>query len=453
MKEDYKTIEAGRLASEILKKWWALLLAVILFSTASYYFTNYVITPVYRASSTIFIGRDPGALPEITISDITVGQRLAVDYRELMMTNLTMEEVFLRLPAEYRNVNIRANLLVHVVPDSRFMRIFFDDTNPARAATILNTLSEVLIEQAANIVGVRNVQIVDYAQVPILPVSPNLFNNIIVAGLLGLILTVLLILFKLIYSDAIQRREDIEQELALNVLTVVPIVKEGAKNNKYNGLVTIHKPNSFPAESYRMFRTNLSYLSIDRVAKIIAFTSTSAEEGKTSSVANFAVTLASAGKRVLLIDCDLRKGRIHTIFNFNQAPGLTNCLAQKSDFAEAYHQLENYESLHILTSGVLPPNPSEILTSNAFEKFIHEIREQYDYVLIDTPPVLAVAETAVVCRIADGVVLVATAGKTQKDDLKQAQGTLEKIGVRVLGVVLRKAAAPKLRYYAYAESS
>jgi capsular exopolysaccharide synthesis family protein len=450
MSVENKSIYLNDLLGELLKKWWILLLAFILFAVASYYFTIYMITPIYRASATIFIGTDGRPLAGLTIADITLGQRLTADYRELIRTDRLIGEVLSKLPAEHRNVHISANLLVHVVPDSRFMRIFFNDPNPERAALVLNALSEVLIEQAENIVGVRNVQIVDYAQTPRFPVSPNLFNNVIVAGLLGLILAVLLILFKLFYSDAIKRREDIEQELGLNVLTVVPKVKEVDKNNTYNGLVTIYKPNSLTAESYRIFRTNLSFLNIDREVKIIAFTSASPEEGKTSSIANFAVTLGSARKKVLLVDCDLRKGRIHNIFNLNQTPGLTNYLAQKVDYNEAYNRMAKYESLHVLTSGVLPPNPVEILSSTAFEKFILEVREQYDYILIDTPPVLSVAETAVICKFADGVVLVATANGTQKGELKQAQGTLQKIGAHIFGVLLRNATTSnKHRYYAY----
>lgn len=222
MNEDYNAIDLHKLIKRLLKNWWVLFLSVIIFSGAAYYFTQTMVTPIYRASSTIFIGREPGVSAALSMADITLGQKLTSDYRELIMSNLVIQEVYEGLPAKHKNVNIRGSLNVQIISDSRFMRIFFEDPNPERAMVVVNKVSEVLVVQAEEVVGVKNVQIVDYAQQPRYPVRPNLFNNVLIAGLLGLVLAILIILLKVLYSDTIQKKEDIELELGLPVLGVIP---------------------------------------------------------------------------------------------------------------------------------------------------------------------------------------------------------------------------------------
>lgn len=215
-------------------------------------------------------------------------------------------------------------------------------------------------------------------------------------------------------------------------------------------LIAINDPSSLGSESYRMFRTNLNYMNIDSKLKVIMFASAGIKEGKTTSIANCAVTMAFSGKKVLLIDCDLRRGEMHNVFGFKRVPGLTNCLAEKLHYNEVLNQVCAFENLHVITSGLFSPHPADVLSSIAFEQLINEVKEVYDYILIDSAPMLIVADAAAACKVVDGVVLVAAANETKKEDLKKAQNALAKLDARILGVLLTKADVPdKQKYYAY----
>lgn len=214
-------------------------------------------------------------------------------------------------------------------------------------------------------------------------------------------------------------------------------------------LITLHEPHSMITESYKMFRTNLNYTNIDQENKVIIFTSTATEEGKSTSISNTAISLSKAGKKVLLIECDLRKARLHDLFGIPQVPGLTNALVDKKSFDEVVQVLFDDTNLHIVTSGPLPPDPAEMLGSHAFENFIKNARELYDVVLIDAPPVLSVTDAAVMCKVADGVVLIVAAKETKKEAAKQAKKVLEKVNANILGILLTKAEMKKGNGYYY----
>lgn len=214
-------------------------------------------------------------------------------------------------------------------------------------------------------------------------------------------------------------------------------------------LITLNEPHSIASESYKMMRTNLNYMNIDKVNQVILFTSTTSEEGKTTTICNAAITYAQANHRVLLVEADLRKARIHELFAIPQTPGLTNILADKKDLKAAIQQVEEIPNLDILTAGPLPPNPSEILASHAFEQFILSAREQYDVILIDSPPILSLSDAAIITRVTDGVVLILATNETKKEGATLAKKALEKVNANLLGVVLTKAKLKKDTAYYY----
>lgn len=226
------------------------------------------------------------------------------------------------------------------------------------------------------------------------------------------------------------------------------LLREKTNMNSKN-LITLSDPHSMVSESYKMFRTNLSYLNIDQEKKVILFTSTTSEEGKTTSIANTAISFAQAGKKVLLIECDLRKARVHELFRLPQEPGLTNMLVDKKGLSEVIQIKSEISNLHILTSGPLPPNPSEMLSSHLFEKLILEARADYDMILIDAPPVLSVTDAAIISKVVDGVVLIIAYKETKKEAAKKAQKTLNKVNAHILGVLMTKAEIKKNSSYYY----
>jgi protein-tyrosine kinase len=200
-------------------------------------------------------------------------------------------------------------------------------------------------------------------------------------------------------------------------------------------LVTHFAPKSPISEAYKTIRTNIQYAKADRPIKTVLVTSSGPGEGKSTSVANLAITFAQMGAKTLLVDTDLRRPVLHGIFGLSRAEGLTNVLVKRISIEEAIKQTRN-ENLHLITSGTLPPNPSELLSSNTMDKFVESTGSQFDIVLFDSPPIIAVTDAAVLAPKLDGVVVVAKSGDTGRDALLRSRILLENVGANLLGVLL-----------------
>lgn len=207
-----------------------------------------------------------------------------------------------------------------------------------------------------------------------------------------------------------------------------------AKPSPADQLIALRDPRSPAAEAYRTLRTNIQFSSLDRPLRTLLATSTAADEGKSTTLANLAVTMAQAEQRVLLVDCDLRRPSLHTLFDLPNQVGLTSLLLQES--ADLPAQPTDVPGLMVLTSGPLPPRPADILGSRRMEEVIARLREAADIVLFDTPPVVAVTDAAVLATKVDGVLLVFRAGATRRDRAREARRRLEKVNANIVGVVL-----------------
>ena len=213
-------------------------------------------------------------------------------------------------------------------------------------------------------------------------------------------------------------------------------------------LIVQNDPKSPISESYRAIRTNLQFAGAGKQMKYIAFTSSVPGEGKSTTISNIALTMAQDGKKVLLIDNDLRKPRQHKIWGLLNK-GLTNMIAMGAPFDEVV-QKDVFPNLAVLTSGPIPPNPSELLGSSKMNTILKEIGEPYDYVLLDLPPILAVTDAAIVGNMADGVVLVVRSGLTVPEEAKESKKRLEAGHANILGVVLNGVPTEKRGYgYGY----
>lgn len=211
-------------------------------------------------------------------------------------------------------------------------------------------------------------------------------------------------------------------------------------------LIFFRDPKSPVSEAYRTLRTNIQFSGVDKALKIITITSSDVGEGKTTIICNLAITMALSGKKVILIDADLRKPGVHSKFMISNETGLTNILAQKKPL-ESVIKTASVKDLDIITSGPIPPNPSELLQSESMGNFLEDLKKKYDYILLDTPPVGMVTDAAILAAKSDGIILVVTSGKTHIDEAKRAKQLLLNVDAKILGVVLNKVNRYEKGYY------
>lgn len=204
------------------------------------------------------------------------------------------------------------------------------------------------------------------------------------------------------------------------------------------------EPKSPIAEAYRMLRTNIQYSSFDKKIKSILVTSATPSEGKSTTSGNLALTFDQEGKRVLLVDCDLRKPVLHKNFSISNQIGLSDYIAGQVELAQCI--VEYKENLHLIPSGKIPPNPSEMLSSQKMKEFVKEISEEYDVVIIDSPPVIAVTDAQIISTYVDGVVLVVASGKVDKDAVLKAKEKFTQVKAHMLGAVLTQVPVDKKGY-------
>ncbi|MEF2246810.1 MULTISPECIES: CpsD/CapB family tyrosine-protein kinase [unclassified Paenibacillus] len=215
-------------------------------------------------------------------------------------------------------------------------------------------------------------------------------------------------------------------------------------------LITVIDPRSPVSESYRTLRTNLDFSSIDEKLQVLMVTSAGPGEGKSTTITNLAVTFAQSDRKVVLIDCDMRKPTTHHTFTLSNRRGASSVLSSQLNLEDVI-QSTSIPNLDIITSGTIPPNPAEMIASNRMTAMLDELRQMYDIILVDTPPLLAVTDAQIAATKSDGVILVVDQGKVKKDAAARAVKNLELVKARILGVVLNnvKRNAKEQSYYYY----
>jgi tyrosine-protein kinase Etk/Wzc len=308
-------------------------------------------------------------------------------------------------------------------------------------------LEETKITQAGQ---AGNVTILDEAIEPRSPISPNKKLNLMIGALIGIGLGVGLTFLLDYFDNTVKTIEEVEA-MGFSLLGAIPKITqtEHEKNEKErelkfeteeirqieSRLVTHLDPKSPISEAYRTLRTNLQFTKLDQPMRTILVTSAGPKDGKSTTVANLAITLAQLGSKVVLVDSDLRRPVIHSIFGLEKDVGLTNYMVGKSSYEDILKQTV-IENLAIITCGLLPPNPSELLGSKKMEEFTTKLKKDFDIILFDSPPVIAVTDAAILSNKVDGTVLVVSANKTNRDAVTRAKTLLENVKARLVGVML-----------------
>jgi capsular exopolysaccharide synthesis family protein len=287
--------------------------------------------------------------------------------------------------------------------------------------------------------------IVAPAELPTSPASPNLLRDGLLGLILGLALGAFVAFLRERFDERLAGREDFEEKLGAPVLAIVPRVPGWRKKDRPK-LVTTEDPKSGPAEAYRTIRANMQYIARDPAFKVLEVTSPLLGEGKTTTTANLAVTLAQTGKRVVAVSCDLRKPRLHRFFDLKNDVGVTSILAGQADLKESA-QRSSFDTLRVIASGPMPPNPAELLDSADIDLLLEELRRWCDYVVIDTPPALAVADALILAARCDGVLVVADASNTTGSSVGFVREQVEQVGGKIVGGILNNLDARRAKNY------
>jgi capsular exopolysaccharide synthesis family protein len=304
------------------------------------------------------------------------------------------------------------------------------------------------IEEAAES---GRIAIIDPALVPRAPTNATTLSDIVLALLLAGMLSFGTALVVDYFDDRVRSPREVQKNLGLTVMGVVPRFDpiNGRRGTAADEARVHLEPHSAPAEAYRVIRTNLTFSLAAKPRRTILITSPGAGDGKTTTAINLAAMLAQQGERTLLVDGDLRKASIHRLLSVPQQPGLTGVLLGVAEAAEAIVPA-GIDSLEVLPSGKLPPNPAELVGTERMSSLFAALTQRYDRIIIDSPPVLAVADPAVLTQLVDAALMVIRSGQTGRQALLESVERLEGVGVDVLGVVvnaLRPEPGYRGRYY------
>ena len=321
---------------------------------------------------------------------------------------------------------------------------------------LLEKREETRITEAGKI---SNLRVIDPAVKPSQPIKPQKGLNLILGAISGLILGMALAFFIESLDTSLKTIEDVERSTGISVLGSIPTIRirrgeaRGDEATRLSSrLVTHHDAKSSIAEAYRSLRTNILFSSPDNPLKVILVTSAGPGEGKSTTVTNLAITMAQQGTKTILVDTDLRRPVLHSLFGQNREPGLIDLLVGDVEMSDVIRET-GVENLDLLACGVLPPNPAEMVGSEKMKALLDKLKAAYDVILMDSPPSIAVTDAAVLGSEVDAVCLVVQSGKTGYDTLQRAKSAMENVSANVLGAVLNNVDVESLygsyRYYYY----
>lgn len=307
----------------------------------------------------------------------------------------------------------------------------------------------------------NNIKVQNNAIPPTAPIGPNRTRNILVALLISLAAGVGLAFLLDYLDDSVRTSDDISRHLGLPTLALIPHHSSGEKRKlltSVNGngspppgsaLISIGEKTSPTAEAYRHLRTSLLFSSAGKPPQTILVTSSQPSEGKTTTAINTAITLAQSGAEVVIIDCDLRRPRLHSHFGMSNTRGLTNYLSGDRDTEDMVKTFPDLPNLKVITSGPIPPNPAELLSSNEMRSLLQFLSGRFKHVIVDSPPAISFTDASILATLVDGVVLVAMANKSSLHLMKQFKLRVQNIGARIYGVVLNGIKAGSMEYDYY----
>ncbi len=404
--------------------------------------------PVYQANTTVVIAKsDSNDGTAASLNDVNASQKLANTYSEIAKSELVMNQVIEDLMLDSSVNELRNNIIVKPVTDTSILSISVKNTNPQLAAVIANEIAAVFSKQVATIYKIENVTQLSVAVEPNTPANNTLVRDLILATAISILVVAGFAFLRFYLDDTVKYSDDVEKSIGMPVTGRISKREVKGKKDRSNELVVEATPKAIVSENIKSLRTNLQFTAVDKELKTILVTSTNASEGKSFISSNLAISFAQAEKRVLLVDCDLRKGRLHRLFGIPNMQGLSNLLADDLRNWSDYIHTSKVRNLDVMTCGTYPPNPSELLSSNKNKRLINALVSHYDIVIFDGAPVGGLADSVILSSLVDETIIVVKDSFTNKSDLIATKDTLEKVGAKVAGVVFNMVNRKTSKYY------
>lgn len=445
--------------ANLLRTRWITVCASVLVVVLGALAYSFATTPQYEAATRLFVSTSSGA----SVSDLYQGtlfsQERVLSYTELLMGRTVAERTIDQLGLDMSAEALQAKVKATAKPDTVLISVSVRDKSPVRARDIANVLSDQFVLLVSRLEtppegGAKpdaRVIVEERASVPTYPVVPNTGRNLLLGVCGGLLLGIGLAVVRDRLDNTVKDRNTVEEITGVGLVGSIPLVKHRRKEPA----ITFESDNSRIAEEFRKLRTNLQFLAVDNPPRVIVITSSSPNEGKSTTAINIALALAEANHDVVLVDGDLRSPSVHEYLDLVGTAGFSTVLSGQASLSQVL-QKTNVPKLSVLTAGSSPPNPSELLGSLAAQKVLTELRQHFEYVIIDSSPLLAVTDGAILSANADGALVMLKYAETKRQSLAQAIGNLTDVGATVLGAVFTMTPRSAERgyatsYYSYGE--
>lgn len=418
---------------EALKKRVRLIIASILtFTFITAVFVFFISTPKYEASVKLFAGKTEEVQSDYSDKELESYSSIINTYIELIKTRDFMNKIIDEVNLDTTPKALMNSLQFITKANTPIIEIRYVSSNPEVAEAVISAITENFEVSVKEVILNTYTKVVDSVEVSKL--SQGRAAKIVLGGFIGLLIGFGIVFLLELLDDTVSKKGELEKVLPIPILGQVPLVKD--ENNKATS--------SF-IEAYRGIRTRLEYSSVDKKLKTLMITSAEPAAGKSSISLNLASVLSQGGKKVIIVDCDLRKPSIHMKLKLTNNKGLTDYLIGKIKLNEAIRKVNN--NLEVITSGNKATDPSNIIGSKAMEKFINELNEIYDYVIIDTPSIKNINDGLELANKCDGVIYVVKAEKTKKDDIIEGYRELEDINANIIGSILNGVSDSGDSYY------
>lgn len=440
-------IDLRELFFHIKRYWYIVVVSILVGVLGAAFYLWKIEVPQYQATAMIYM-RDSNT--QISVSDLQVNQELSSDYMVILKSRPVLNRIISDLDVDMTYDQLYNSTTISTIDDTRIIKITVTNTNAQIAADLANQLVDRGVDTVEEIES-KQPYTVEKAVVDNNKINTSNKKVLLMGMLLGLVASIGGLFIQFMLNDKVRSADDIEKLLGVPVLAGIGENKELAKSNGGRNIMKLGKletreliDDSAMNESYKTLRTNLLYTSD---LKVISLTSTVANEGKTTTAYYLAKSYAELGKKVLLMDCDLRKGSLKKFFTVKtRVSGISEYVSgQSKDFI---YQTD-VDGLFVVLSGKKPPNPTELLSNSSFEKMLEALKEEFDLIIIDTPPMGIGADATIIGRNVDGVLMVVRNNFVSKKSVKKVKDDLVRTGSKVIGVVLNRIEKHQSDYYDY----